>query len=156
MLGNNQVQKEQHILKEAREFLDFTCIFASNPTWPAWSIFSEPAMSTSISLPPTVGTSRIIYAYWNRCWFIQLAENLRQVTLKIKDAKNHTMQWLRELLSLQRVLLTILLFSTFWISFEIFPASLPDMKVAFLAFFPITSSFTCKYRSQQNFLRWWW
>ena len=57
---------------------------------------------------------------------------------------NHiqTMQWLRELLSLQFVLLTIRRFSTFWISFKIFPASFPDIKVAFLAFFPITSSFT--------------
>lgn len=54
------------------------------------------------------------------------------------------MQWLRELLSLHCVLFTILRFSTFWISFEILPASIPDIKVAFFAFFPITSSLTCK------------
>jgi len=37
-----------------------TCIFASNPVRPACSMFSDPAMSTSISLPPTDGTSKII------------------------------------------------------------------------------------------------
>jgi hypothetical protein len=37
-----------------------TCIFASNPVWPAASMFSEPAISTSINLPPTDGTSKII------------------------------------------------------------------------------------------------
>lgn len=60
-------------------------------------------------------------------------------------SRDSTMQWLRELLSLQRVLLTILRFSTFWISFDIFTASVPEIKDAFLAFFPITSSFTCKF-----------
>src|SRR4051812_24240822 len=35
----------------------FTCIFASNTIRPVCSIFYEPATSTSISLPPTDGTS---------------------------------------------------------------------------------------------------
>lgn len=52
------------------------------------------------------------------------------------------MQWLRELLSLHNVLLTILRFSTLATSFDIFPASFPEIKVAFFAFPPITSNLT--------------
>lgn len=66
------------------------------------------------------------------------------LTKYIQIWEAYTMQWLRELLSLHCVLFTILRFSTFWISFEILPASIPDIKVAFFAFFPITSSLTCK------------
>jgi len=43
----------------------FTCILVSKVFCPACSMFSEPAISTSISRPPTVGTSRIIYKKQN-------------------------------------------------------------------------------------------
>lgn len=64
--------------------------------------------------------------------------------------KQQTMQWLRELLSLQRVLLTILRFSTLATSLDILPASFPDIYVAFFAFFPITSNRAYIYEAQKR------
>jgi len=47
-------------VQELVSLASHTCILASNPVCPAASMFSDPAMSTSINLPPTDGTSRII------------------------------------------------------------------------------------------------
>lgn len=63
----------------------YTCIFASSPFCPACSIFSDPAMSTSISRPPTVGTSRIICKIAKEVNFLPKDRKLKNSSVLLKD-----------------------------------------------------------------------